>query len=739
MALDSGAEANCITMVECKRLHLTINPTQHTAVAVDKKTQVPVLGEITTSFERNGLTFHFEGLVCAELTNSIIGGVPFLKQNNVVQELNNRRIVVHKDGKSHYIMEVPSMAPSTRATQSRVMLLTEFTRSTTILPGEYIDIKLSPDQQPDQSFLLEPTTENKDDSWIPQEVQAVGNVIRATNYSHKPIIIPNDTHMVRVRSVHGPPVADQIDPPPHLPLPLPCQSDAPDYENLQEITIDPSLTKHQKEKLLSIHKKHHRVFNGDLTAGYNGRSGDFQVNFNWIQNTRPPVNNSKAPNFCKRKEDKDLLQSMIDRLESQKKCAKARDLGIIPRFASPIMLVKKNKVRNLKPGEYEEMSIPEKIKYNRFIQCLQKLNEYVEKIPAENIDLEETVYKVGSAECVITGDLTDSFQQRWICSDKQPYFAFHSPYKGTYLMLRSSQGFLNQSEELHGMVSNILHQFVQDGWCMIFHDNIYVTGPDVDSTINRWAKVLSELDNNNLKISPDKTFCFPAELELLGWIKKGRFLHPDPHRQNALLKADLPSTTKQLRSYLGSYQTFYKCKPKIREILGPLQELTSSGESSKKIVWTPELIDVFKKSKTELQKLDNLYVPDPNDQLVATFDYSEKGLSGTLWAKVGEEYFTVTNVSVKCPDGMKGWPPCDGEAAAVCVTTKSPHMRGPILSTTKTVFALVDNKTVYEASKLLKKGQLSTSERVTKLLTSTSDLKLEFRHNRVMRGKMGLG
>ena len=32
---------------------------------------------------------------------------------------------------------------------------------------------------------------------------------------------------------------------------------------------------------------------------------------------------------------------MIDKLESQNKCAKAKDLGMIPRFASPVMLVKK--------------------------------------------------------------------------------------------------------------------------------------------------------------------------------------------------------------------------------------------------------------------------------------------------------------------------------------------------------------------------------------------------------------
>ena len=124
----------------------------------------------------------------------------------------------------------------------------------------------------------------------------------------------------------------------------------------------------------------------------------------------------------------------------------------------------------------------------------------------------------------------------------------------------------------------------------------------------------------------------------------------------------------------------------------------------------------FINSKQELKLLDKLYIPDPDDQLVSTFDFSEKGLSGTLWAKVGDQYFTVTNVSAKCTDAMKSWPPCDGEAAAVYVSTKSPHMHSYILASNKPVYALVDNKTVYEASKLLKKGKLSASEWVSKLL-----------------------
>ena len=62
---------------------------------------------------------------------------------------------------------------------------------------------------------------------------------------------------------------------------------------------------------------------------------------------------------------------------------------------------------------------------------------------------------VGSFEYVITTDLTDSFWQRHIVQEKYPYFAFHSPFRGTYLFLRSTQGLINQSEGLEELVLDV--------------------------------------------------------------------------------------------------------------------------------------------------------------------------------------------------------------------------------------------------------------------------------------------
>ena len=80
-------------------------------------------------------------------------------------------------------------------------------------------------------------------------------------------------------------------------------------------------------------------------------------------------------------------------------------------------------------------------------------------------------------------DLTDSFWQRHIAEDKLPYFAIHSPFRGPYIFLRSTQGLINQTEGLEQLVSAILQDCVMSGWCQVLADNIYIMGHSMEQTV----------------------------------------------------------------------------------------------------------------------------------------------------------------------------------------------------------------------------------------------------------------
>ena len=510
-----------------------------------------------------------------------------------------------------------------------------------------------------------------------------------------------------------------------------------------KILIGENVPRLIREKLEIIHREHEQVFNGDLSGGYNGYSGNHTVNFNFKGGIPPTPNyDSRPPYFST--QDQILLQAKIDELEDKGICVKVSDTDIIPKYAAPCMLAKKHSARDLEPGAYEKLSTEEKLKYNRFILCHNKLSEHVDKLPAKSNKLDETIRVVGSYEYVITTDLTDSFWQRHIAEDKLPYFAFHSPFRGPYIFLRSTQGLINQTEGLEQLVSAILQDCVMSGWCQVLADNIYIMGHTMEQTVKHWQIVLQLLSANNIKLSPKKTSCFPEKLDLLGWTKQGKYLVPDTHRQNVLAKAPLPVTVHQLRSYLGGYRTFFRCKKEMAHILKDLEGFTALKKSTEKLQWTEDLKTKFEESKKKILQLEKLYLPKQDDQLVMTSDWSEKGLSCTLWAMIENIPHVVCRFSARLDktcerllESSKVRPktlPCDGEMTAVYVGIKSPAFSAYIRASTKRTVCLVDNKPVVEASKLIKDGKFSSSRVINNLMSALSEYNLEFQH---LSSKMG--
>ena len=127
---------------------------------------------------------------------------------------------------------------------------------------------------------------------------------------------------------------------------------------MKKIEVGETLHPKIKQKLFSIHSEHISVFDNDLSSGYNGFSGDHTVDFNFKNDVRPPVHFGCVPSYNKR-EDDILMQAMIDSLEDRNIVAKANEIGIIPRFASPTMLVLKNSARTLSKEAFSSLTIPQ--------------------------------------------------------------------------------------------------------------------------------------------------------------------------------------------------------------------------------------------------------------------------------------------------------------------------------------------------------------------------------------------
>ena len=110
---------------------------------------------------------------------------------------------------------------------------------------------------------------------------------------------------------------------------------------------------------------HKVVFDGNMSHGYNGASGNFDVTFTFNNNLAPPPHKGHFPPYYKRGEE-EVLQAKIEELERQNVVAKESDLNIDLSYASHCMLARKVSSRNMSREEYNSLSITEKAKLHRF-------------------------------------------------------------------------------------------------------------------------------------------------------------------------------------------------------------------------------------------------------------------------------------------------------------------------------------------------------------------------------------
>ena len=172
----------------------------------------------------------------------------------------------------------------------------------------------------------------------------------------------------------------------------------------------------------------------------------------------------------------------------------------------------------------------------------------------------------------------------------------------------------------------------------------------------------------------------------------------------------------------------------MSQILNNLEKMVSNKPSTSKLLWSSMLEQEFLNAKSEIKELDTLYLPKPSDQLVITSDYSKIGISATLWAKKDSKFLVVARMSTKLDKAQENLNPCDGEALAIYIAGKCPHIYSHILASNLKTIALLDSKPVVQAANLLKQGKFSSSKLINLVLTAISELNMSFQH---MSGKLG--
>ena len=189
-------------------------------------------------------------------------------------------------------------------------------------------------------------------------------------------------------------------------------------------------------------------------------------------------------------------------------------------------------------------------------------------------------------------------------------FFFSAPtHAEQYMLCRLPQGFRDSST----IFTNRVHRFIQKYSlfnCFSYIDN-FLIGSTESSAAEDLRRVFEALEDVGLKIRLAKShFFLRGRVTLFGFIVdlQQHSIQPDLKKVEAIHQLPPPRTKKDVKSFLGKIQYFYRLMPGVNSHLDPLFQLSSPNA---KFVWTDDCQKAFDKVKNLLSKGPMIFMPGP--------------------------------------------------------------------------------------------------------------------------------
>ncbi|KAJ8710458.1 hypothetical protein PYW08_008973 [Mythimna loreyi] len=228
-------------------------------------------------------------------------------------------------------------------------------------------------------------------------------------------------------------------------------------------------------------------------------------------------------------------------------------------FSSPIILVKKKNGMDRMCVDYREL--------NR--NTLR--DHYPLPIISDQID------QLAGGYYFSTLDMAAGFHQIPISEASIEKTAFVTP-DGLYEFLTMPFGLSNAVSVYQRCINRALAHLLTsvDQVCQVYVDDVLSKCRDFAEGIAHIERILIALQEAGFSINVDKTAFFKRSIEYLGNIIADGQVSPSPRKVEALTKAPIPKTVKQVRQFNGLAGYFRRFIPNFSRVMVPLYELTKN-------------------------------------------------------------------------------------------------------------------------------------------------------------------
>ena len=713
ITLDSGATGNMIRHSIVTRLGCQVTPSSQSAHQADGSSPLKVVGETRLSFTRDNQEFSFEGLVVENLDVDILAGTPFMEANDISVRPAKRQVILG-DGTTYVYGSQSPSAVSTTA--RRAIVLRAPPTSTTIWPGEFVELSLPDSVPPDWEYALEPRCDapsvrrlTTSQLWPPPSiVSSVAGKIRIPNLSPEPHSLKRNEHFCQVCPVFTPDIiATTTTPVPCESRPKPSTPPVNPRHN-SNVRLDPgnSLTQDIRAKFQELHDEYDEVFDPQI-KGYNGAAGPFEAQVN-MGPVEPPQRKGRLPQYARNRLVE--LQEKFDHLEDLGVFKRPEDVGVSVEYLNPSFLVKKQSGGS------------------RLVTAFADVGRYSKPQPSLMPDVDSTLRHIAQWKHLIATDLTSAFYQIPLAKDSMKYCGVATPFKGVRVCVRSAMGMPGSETALEELMCRVLGPLLQDGVVAKIADDLYCGGNTPLELLQNWKKVLQALYRCGLRLSASKTIVNPTSTTILGWIWNSGTLQASPHRIATLASCPAPETVSRLRSFIGAYKVLARVIPNCSTFLAPLDDAVAGQPSNELITWSDNLSAAFREAQSALSTNRTITLPRPDDLLWIVTDGAVKkpGIGATLYVTRGDRLHLAGFFSAKLRGSQISWLPCEVEALSIAVATK--HFSPYIIQSNHNACILTDSKPCVQAFEKLCRGEFSASPRLSTFLSVVSRFQASVRH-----------
>ena len=162
-------------------------------------------------------------------------------------------------------------------------------------------------------------------------------------------------------------------------------------------------------------------------------------------------------------------------------------------------------------------------------------------------------------------------------------------------------------------------------------DDLLVHSKEEDH-MERIRDMLKALIEHGLKLSPKKCQFFRDELVYMGNIFRtsddGITIVPIKTRQEAILKAPIPKTPEECKSFCGVVNYVSLFCPHLQSLLAPIYDLTRKGRP---FIWTKLHQANFEKIKQQMASPPVLSLPTSDGRYILYSDTSKSHAGSALW------------------------------------------------------------------------------------------------------------